>query len=140
MAYSEKKSLLFRHDAKSSDKLPNGENSGISMKGLRNKGRNYAPLFLYLLNKGIGRDTDSLISELKSRLDTIKVVFWMVKTPEEIANAEHVHASCVRIGENSFWSTLTYNKDKVLFLVEKDFNIVLQDLVSELKNKGKATT
>ena len=54
-----------------------------SMKKGVQRGRDYTPLFKFLLSK-IGKDWDKVYSEACARLDTPEPISWMVDTGEAL--------------------------------------------------------
>lgn len=79
----------------SNELLPQRE----SMHGKQNRGRDYTPLFHFLL-KQIGQPWDEVFSKASARLDTTEPVFWLV------ALHEHQRRDLVCIDESSFYPGL----------------------------------
>lgn len=96
-------------------KAMNGfEGTHMSMHGSKERGMDYTPLFKFLLSK-VGQKWDDVYSEAISRLDKKEPIFWMVDLqPNE--NDKGV----VRLGESSYYSKLTVNKEGVLIKVNPD--------------------
>ena len=87
------------------------EQLGGSMhKGKRN-GRDYTPLFRFLLSK-IGQPWASIHGEATSRLDSDEPIFWMV------ARTEDERSATVRVGESSYFSGLFVDEDGLLRVVD----------------------
>lgn len=86
-----------------SEQLPQRE----SMHGKQNRGRDYTPLFHFLL-KQIGQPWDRVFSEASARLDTTEPVFWLV------ALHEHQRRNLVCIGDSSFYPGLFVDENKIL--------------------------
>ncbi len=89
------------------------------MKGNVKRGRNYTPLFRFLLSK-VGQNWNEVYSEAVNRLDTEKPIFWMVALKEEDKKAT------IRIKESSYWSGLYVDENNILQKVNPDLTI--QDL------------
>ncbi len=70
-----------------------------SMHAGQRHGRDYTPLFRFLLSK-VGQDWDAVHAEAVSRLDDPAPVFWMVATSAQAARP------VIRTGESSYWSGL----------------------------------
>lgn len=70
-----------------------------SMHGKQHRGRDYSPLFNFLLSK-IGQRWDVLFSEAVKRLDRSDPIFWMV------AQHEHQQRDIVCCGDFSFYPGL----------------------------------
>ena len=86
------------------------------MKGCDNGGRDYTPLFKFLLSK-VGQKWDSVYSEAKSRLDTDAPIFYMVSLNPEETN-EVVH-----LGDTSYYSQLHVDENGILKKVNPNFNV-----------------
>lgn len=84
-----------------------------SMRGRQYRGRDYTPLFHFLLGK-IGQPWDETFSEVSRRLDTTEPVFWLV------ALHEHQERDLVRIGDASYYPGLFVDGDGVLQQVNPD--------------------
>ena len=78
-----------------------------SMHSKHRHGRDYTPLFKFLIAK-VGLPWESILSEAVSRLDTQEPIFWLVATDDE--KSEDV----VRIGENSYFSGLYVDAGGIL--------------------------
>jgi hypothetical protein len=70
-----------------------------SMRGHQRRGRDYTPLFKFLLSK-IGEDWDAVFSEAVARLDTADPIFWVV------ARQPHERTDYVRVGDSTYYSGL----------------------------------
>ena len=88
------------------------ENNGgrTSMHGKARRGRDYTPLFKFLISK-VGKPWDEVFAEAKSRLDTTEPVFWLV------ARSEAEQRDFVRIGESSYFSGMYVDAERRLQLV-----------------------
>lgn len=75
-------------------------------------GRDYTPLFKFLLSK-VGKKWDEVYSEAKSRLDSEEPIFWMVKF-------DPIDQDGFRAGESTYYSTLTVDKDGILVKVNEN--------------------
>lgn len=84
-----------------------------SMRGRQYRGRDYTPLFHFLLSK-VGQPWDITFSEVCSRMDTTTPVFWLV------ALHEHQQQDLVRIGDASYYPGLFVDGDGVLQQVNPD--------------------
>lgn len=84
-----------------------------SMRGRQYRGRDYTPLFHFLLSK-IGQPWDATFSEVCNRLNTTAPVFWLV------ALHEHQQQDLVRIGDASYFPGLFVDGDGVLQQVNPD--------------------
>lgn len=78
-----------------------------TMHGRQNRGRDYTPLFYFLI-KHIGEPWDDIFSEVCGRLDTTEPVFWLV------ALHEHQQRELVRIGDSSFFPGLFVDEKGIL--------------------------
>jgi len=78
-----------------------------SMHGKQNRGRDYTPLFHFLLKK-VGQPWAKVFSEASARLDTTEPVFWLV------AMYEHQRKDLVRTGESSFFPGLFVDENSIL--------------------------
>lgn len=85
-----------------------------SIKSKVERGRDYTPLFRFLLSR-VGKDWDDVYSEAISRLDKKEPVFWMVALHEEDRR------ETVRLGESSYWSGLYVDDSNLLQKVNPDF-------------------
>lgn len=83
----------------------------------KNHGRDYTPLFRFLLSK-IGKDWADVYSEAKSRLDTTDPIFWMVKRNFNDPNKEQNY---VRVDEKSYWSKLFVDENNILQIIDPKF-------------------
>ncbi len=78
-----------------------------SMHGKQHRGRDYSPLFHFLLSK-IGQRWDAVFSETVRRLDQTDPIFWMV------AKHEHQQRDIVCCGDLSFYSGLFIDEQGLL--------------------------
>lgn len=79
----------------------------LPMRGNVRRGRDYTPLFRFLLSK-VGQNWDEVFSEATKRLDDTEPVFWLV------ARREAEKEEYVRIGESSYFSGLFVTADGTL--------------------------
>lgn len=86
------------------------------MHSRRRNGRDYTPLFKFLLSR-VGRDWNEIYSEAVARLDDPAPIFWIV------ARCEAEERPYVRIGESTYYSGLTIDAANRLALVAPDFSI-----------------
>ncbi len=102
----------YRYD-RNTKAMNNFEADHKSMKKMRH-GYDYTPLFRFLFSK-VGQLWDEVYSEAKSRLDKEGPIFWMVKF-------DNVHdmSPTFRCGENSFYSTLTVDKEGLLRFIDEN--------------------
>jgi hypothetical protein len=89
------------------------------MKSNMARGRDYTPLFRFLLSK-VGLNWDAVYSEAVSRLDTDQPIFWMVALREEDKE------DTVRIGESTYWSGLYVDTNNTLQIANP--NVTVNDL------------
>lgn len=75
------------------------------------RGRDYTPLFKFLLSK-VGQRWDDVYSEAVRRLDRSEPIFWLV------ALHEHERQKYVLVGESSYYSGLYVDGDGVLQIVD----------------------
>jgi hypothetical protein len=99
----------FRHE-RNTKKLKEFGGNKKSMKG-SDRGRDYAPLYMFLLSK-VGKKWDDVYSEAASRLDTPEPIFHLV------AKHEKDKRDVVRCGENSRYSGLFIDDDGLLQKVD----------------------
>lgn len=86
------------------------------MHGRARHGRDYTPLFRFLLSK-VGGDWDAIHAEAVSRLDTPEPIFWLV------ALNEVDRKPYVRIGESTYYSGLFIDSDNRLAVVAPDLRV-----------------
>jgi hypothetical protein len=96
--------------SRSDKESPETEGSRASMHGKTRRGRDYTPLFKFLISK-VGRPWDEVFAEAKSRLDTTEPVFWLV------ARSEPEQRDFVRVGESSYFSGMYIDSERLLQLV-----------------------
>lgn len=82
-----------------------------SMHGRQRHGRDYTPLFRFLLSRE-GRRWDAVYAEAKARLDTPEPIFWLVALREDEGQR------CVRTGESSYFSGLFVDAEGILRRVD----------------------
>ncbi|PKF71607.1 hypothetical protein CW360_00015 [Pseudomonas fluvialis] len=99
----------FRH-ARHSKSLENSEAVRSSMHSRLKHGRDYTPLFRFLLSR-VGDHWNQVYAEAKSRLDTTEPIFWLV------ARSEEQKEELVRVGESSYFSGLFVDGEGLLQLV-----------------------
>jgi len=87
-----------------------------SMHGDKQHGRDYTPLFQFLLSK-VGQDWSEVHSQAVARLDRPDPIFWIVAVNE--AEKKPV----ARAGENSYYSGLYVDQDNRLALVDPDLRL-----------------
>ncbi|MER8528653.1 hypothetical protein [Mesorhizobium sp. M0663] len=101
----------FSRHIKKEDKTSRG-----SMHGEKQWGRDYTPLFRFLLSK-VGQDWSDVHSQAVARLDRPDPIFWIVAL-----NDADKH-SFVRVGENSYYSGLYLDQDNRLALVDPELRL-----------------
>jgi hypothetical protein len=99
----------FRHERSRSGR--DLESTRGSMHPGRKHGLDYTPLFRFLLSKA-GRPWAEVHSEAVSRLDKEAAIWWMVAAPGVEPR------SCVRTGDNSYFSGLFIDADGILRVVD----------------------
>jgi hypothetical protein len=99
----------FRHE-RGTKEARSGDSTRTSMRGGQQHGRDYTPLFRFLLSR-VGGPWAEIYSEAKRRLDTVDPVFWLV------ARTEADRRDFVRIGESSYFSGLFIDEAGLLQLV-----------------------
>lgn len=87
-----------------------------SMHAGRRRGRDYTPLFRFLLSR-VGADWTETHREALARLDTEEPIFWMVARTE----AEKKPRVC--LGENSYFSGLYVDDRNRLALVDPSLRL-----------------
>lgn len=90
-------------------------NPDTSMHSTHRHGRDYTPLFRYLLSK-VGQVWDDVYSETVARLDETGPIFWQVALSPETA------AEKVRCGESSYFSGLYVDEGGILRKTNPDLN------------------
>jgi len=78
-----------------------------SMHGKAHRGRDYTPLFKFLLSK-VGQPWNQVHSEAVSRLDREEPIFWLV------ALQESERRDYVRVSESSYYSGLYVDSQGLL--------------------------
>ena len=102
----------FRHE-RHTKAVENSDASRSSMHSRHRHGRDYTPLFRFLLSR-IGSHWDEVYSEAKSRLDSVEPVFWIV------ARTESEKKAFVRVGESCYYSGMFVDENGLLSLVSPD--------------------
>ena len=108
----------FRH-VRHTKEMANFDGQRMGMGGKKERGRDYTPLFRFLLAR-VGKKWEDVHKEAVSRLDTQDPIWWMVAAPGETKN------EVVWIGENSRWSGLFIDNDGILQKINP--NISIDDL------------
>jgi hypothetical protein len=83
------------------------------MHGKARRGRDYTPLFRFLLSR-VGQTWDTVFSEAKARLDRTDPIFWLV------ARLDTERQEVVRVGESTHFSGLYVDAEGLLQLVNPD--------------------
>lgn len=91
----------------------------IGMGGKQQRGRDYTPLYKFLLSK-VGEDWDEVFSEAVSRLDKPEPIFYLVAK----TNADK--KTIVRGGDSAYYSGLFVDENNILQVVNP--NIVIEQL------------
>jgi hypothetical protein len=84
-----------------------------AMHGRARRGRDYTPLFRFLLSK-VGQPWDDVFREAVGRLDDREPIWWMVSLNCETAR------EIVRLGESSYFSGLFVDDEGILRAVNPD--------------------
>ncbi|CAN7652787.1 hypothetical protein [Mesorhizobium caraganae] len=87
-----------------------------SMHGEKQHGRDYTPLFKFLLSK-VGQDWSEVHSQAVARLDRPDPIFWIV------ALNDADKQSVARAGDNSYYSGLYVDQDNRLALVDPELRL-----------------
>jgi hypothetical protein len=98
-----------RHERNTKQAL-NSEATRTSMRSRHRHGRDYTPLFRFLLSR-VGAPWAEVYAEAKSRLDTDAPIFWLVAPTAESGQ------DFVRVGESSYFSGLYVDGQGLLRLV-----------------------
>ncbi|WP_067710020.1 hypothetical protein [Nocardia yamanashiensis] len=88
-------------------------NSDVTQEGMgrvERRGRDYTPLFRFLLSK-VGSDWEGTYAEAQSRLDQSEPIFWLV------AVREADRRDYVRVSESTYYSGLYVADDGTLQVV-----------------------
>jgi hypothetical protein len=101
------------HEARNSKAELTSETTRRPMHAKRRLGRDYTPLYRFLLSK-VGRPWAEVHSEAVSRLDRPDPIFWMV------ALREDQRKDYVCTGESSFFSGLYVDDDGILRVVNPE--------------------
>lgn len=99
----------YRHTRNTRDAEP----VGASMHGTQRRGRDYTPLFRFLLSK-VGEPRNGVFQEAAARLDSAEPIWWLV------ARAEHERRDAVRVGQATYFSGLFIGADGTLQRVAPD--------------------
>ena len=78
-----------------------------SMHGRHHHGRDYTPLFRFLLSK-VGKPWSEVYAEARARLDRTDPIFWLV------ARSDDERQDFVRVGESSYFSGLFVDREGLL--------------------------
>ena len=111
--------MRHRHDARDFGDTRNtkaartSEATRLPMHGKERRGRDYTPLFRFLLSK-VGQPWTVVHSEAVARLDRVDPIFWLVALREEDRE------DYVRTGESSCFSGLYVDDDGVLRIVNPE--------------------
>jgi len=100
----------FRHQRNTKSFQENDAARG-PMRGKRDRGLDYTPLFQFLLSK-TGQDWDAVLREAVARLDREDPIFWLVALREEDRRP------FVRVGESTYYSGLFVDDDNTLQVVD----------------------
>lgn len=92
------------------------EASRGSMHGTRRHGRDYTPLFRFLLSR-VGQRWDDVFSEAVTRLDRPEPIFWIV------ALRESERKDFVRTDEASYFSGLFVDDQGILAVVAPELTV-----------------
>lgn len=95
--------------------IANLESRG-SMHAGKRRGRDYTPLFRFLLSR-VGRDWTDVHSEAVSRLDDEAPIFWLVARTEAEQRAK------VLVGQNSYYSGLYVDENNRLTIVDPSLSV-----------------
>jgi len=102
----------YRHE-RNSKASQASESSRTSMHSRHRHGRDYTPLFSFLISR-VGKPWSEVFSEAKSRLDTTDPIFWLV------ARTEAERREFVRVGESSYFSGLYVDEQGLLKFVNSE--------------------
>ncbi|CAI8763085.1 PAS domain-containing protein [Pseudomonas sp. IT-347P] len=117
-------SVAHYRDQRNSKAASRHEAMRSSMHPDKQYGRDYTPLFRFLLSR-VGGQWDSIFSEAVARLDQSEPVFWMVAIHEEDRR------EIVRLGESSYFSGLYVDEQNCLQKVNP--NLKAQDMTPRCK-------
>jgi hypothetical protein len=87
-----------------------------SMHAGKRRGRDYTPLFRFLLSR-VGKDWTDVHHEAVSRLDDEEPIFWLV------ARTEAEKRPSVLLGENSYYSGLYIDENNRLAIVDPALSV-----------------
>lgn len=87
-----------------------------TMHAGQQRGRDYTPLFRFLLSR-VGKDWTDVHREAVSRPDREEPIFWIV------ARTEAEQSSYVRIGERSYYSGLYVDENNRLAVVDPSLSV-----------------
>jgi hypothetical protein len=102
----------YRHD-RNTKAFKASEATRGSMRSHHQHGRDYTPLFRFLISR-VGDRWNDVYSEAKERLDKVEPIFWLV------ALTENEKRNYVRVGESSYFSGMFVNDEGILSLVEPE--------------------
>jgi hypothetical protein len=94
-------------DERNTRKEVRSQDQRRSMHGKQRRGRDYTPLFKFLLSK-VGRPWSEVHSEAVRRLDRTEPIFWLVATGDKRRE------DYVRVGESSYFSGLYVDEAALL--------------------------
>jgi hypothetical protein len=77
-------------------------------------GYDYTPLMRFLISK-VGKKWDDVFSEAVTRLNDTNPIFWLVELNPE--------SKVVRVGESTYYHTLTVDENGILVFVDKNETI-----------------
>lgn len=101
-------------DARNTKAEQTSEANRRPMHGKKQRGRDYTPLYRFLLSK-VGQPWSAVHSEAIGRLDRADPIFWMVALREEDRE------DYVCTGESTYFSGLYVDDDGVLRIVNPEF-------------------
>ena len=102
----------YRHD-RHTRVVQADESTRSSMRSHHRHGRDYTPLFRFLVAR-VGDRWDDVYAEAKARLDTVDPIHLLV------ARSETERRDVVRVGESSYFSGMFVDANGVLRLVNPD--------------------
>lgn len=106
-----------RNESRGDDSLANESLETLgSMHAGKQRGRDYTPLFRFLLSC-VGRDWAEVHSEAVSRLDDEAPIFWLV------ARTAAEQRPKVLVGQNSYYSGLYVDENNRLTIVDPSLSV-----------------
>ena len=99
----------FRHD-RNTKAVKGSDAHRSSMHANHRHGRDYTPLFRFLISR-VGGRWDEIYAEAKTRLDTVEPIYWLV------ARTDRERNELVRVGESSYFSGMFVDDQGILCLV-----------------------